>query len=279
MTKHKLTLTLFSSLLIYLLLISAPWAAHRSESKLPMSQFNFQGYVPETKESRNKEEDPNLLRVYVDPDLFWVLNQVIDSYQVEHPSPFRIHQGRGDDHSNLLDDGYTFDLVISAEMDYVQSLYNRKAAPEVQVLALGRLGLWAPRETARSTSVITLQKGTIGLMPENSVYHRAALEVLERNELDRKVKSRLQTMTPFQDLYTLVQANEIPMGFLPWNRLVQEGIEQRREVLKFNNGHHGAIVHGIALTNAGNARDDVKNFWRYIHGPKGKAIFKSAGFD
>ncbi len=271
---------ILSSLLIALLLALPAWAnSLQSESKLPMSQFNFQGYVPESKESRNKDEDPNLIRVHVDPDLFWVLNQVIDSFQKEQQLPFRIHQGQGDDHSNLLDDGYTFDLVISAEMDYVQSLYNKKAATQVQVLALGRLGLWAPRETVRSTSVISLQNGAIGLMPTDSVYHRAALEVLERHELDRKVKSRLKPMTAFQDLYTQIQTNEIPMGFLPWNRLVQEGIEQRREVLKLKTEHHGAIVHGIALTNAGNAREDVKTFWRYIHGSKGKAVFKAAGFD
>lgn len=271
---------ILSSLLIALLLALPAWAnSLQSESKLPMSQFNFQGYVPESKESRNKDEDPNLIRVHVDPDLFWVLNQAIDNFQKEQQLPFRIHQGQGDDHSNLLDDGYTFDLVISAEMDYVQSLYNRKAASQVQVLALGRLGLWAPRETVRSTSVISLQNGAIGLMPENSVYHRAALEVLERHELDKKVQKRLKTMTAFQDLYAQIQANEIPLGFLPWNRLVQGGIDQRREVLKLNSDHHGAIVHGIALTNAGNAREDVKAFWRYLHGPKGKAVFKAAGFD
>lgn len=268
---------ILSSLIIFLLLTLTAWA--NTESNLPMSQFNFQGYVPESKASRSKEEDPNLIRVHVDPDLYWVLNQVIDHFQKEYASPFRIHQGKGDDHSSLKDDGYTFDLVISAEMDYVQSLYNTKSASDVQVLALGRLGLWAPKETVRSTSVISLQNGAIGLMPEGNVYHRAAIEVLERHELAQKVKSRLKTMTPFQDLYTQIQTNEVPMGFLPWNRLVQEGIEQRREVLKLKAEHHGAIVHGIALTNAGNAREEVKDFWRYIHGPKGKAVFKTAGFD
>ncbi|GLR64360.1 hypothetical protein GCM10007878_17980 [Marinospirillum insulare] len=263
-----------------MLLALPAWAnPMHSESKLPMSQFNFQGYVPESKESRNKDEDPNLIRIHVDPDLYWVLNKVIDNYQLEHSSPFRIHQGKGDDHSNLLDDGYTFDLVISAEMDYVQSLYNSKAATQAQVLAIGRLGLWAPRETVRSTSVITLQTGAIGLMPEDSVYHRAALEVLERHELDKKVKKRLKTMTASQDLYAQIQENEIPMGFLPWNRLVQGGVSQRREVLKLKAEHHSALVHGIALTNAGNAREEVKDFWRYIHGAKGKAVFKAAGFD
>lgn len=270
---------ILSSLLLSLLIAMPAWANAGNESKLPMSQFNFQGFVPESEESRNKDEDSNLIRVHVDPDLYWVLNQVIDSFQENHNRPFRIHQGKGDDHSNLLDDGYTFDLVISAEMDYVQSLYNSKTAPEVQVLALGRLGLWAPRETVRSTSVITLQTGAIGLMPESSVYHRAALEILERHELDKKTKSRFKTMTAFQDLYALIQENEIPLGFLPWNRLVQGGVDQRREVLKLKADHHGAIVHGIALTNAGNARQEVKDFWRFIHGPKGKAVFKSAGFD
>jgi len=271
---------ILSGLLVSLLLALPGWAnSLQSESKLPMSQFNFQGYVPESKESRNKDEDPNLIRIHVDPDLYWVLNRVIDNFQLEYNSPFRIHQGKGEDHSNLLDDGYTFDLVISAEMDYVQSLYNHNAATEVRVLALGRLGLWAPRETVRSTSVISLQDGAIGLMPEGSVYHRAALEVLERNKLDKKVKSRLVSMTAFQDLFAQIQENEIPMGFLPWNRLVQGGVDQRKEVLKIRSDHHGAIVHGIALTNAGSAREDVKTFWRFIHGAKGKAVFKAAGFD
>lgn len=265
-------------LCVTLLLAPFAWANSSNESNLPMSQFNFQGYVPDNK-SRSRDEDPNLIRVHVDPNLYWVLNQVIDSYQLQEKSTFRIHQGKNEDHANLIDDGYVFDLIISAEMGYLQTLHRKKTTTKIQVLALGRLGLWAPRETVRSTSVVTLQTGTIGLMPENSVYHRAAIEVLERHEIDKKVKPRLQAMTAFQDLYTLIDTNEIPLGFLPWNRLVQAGIEQRREVLKLNSNHHGAIVHGIALTKQGSTREDVKNFWRYVHGPKGKAVFKAAGFD
>ena len=273
----RLALLLFA--LTQLVFMQPAWANSSNESSLPMSQFNFQGYVPDSKQSRKKDEDPNLIRIHVDPQLYWVLNQVIDSYQTQHQSPFRIHQGQDEDHANLLADGYVFDLIISAEMPYLESLHRKRVTSEIQVLALGRLGLWAPKETVRSTSVVTLQTGTVGLMPENSVYYRAAMEVLERHELNIKVKKRLKPVTVFQDLYTLIEQKEIPLGFLPWNRLVQAGIEQRREVLKLNNDHHGAIVHGIAMTKQGSSRNDVKEFWRYLHGPKGKAIFKAAGFD
>lgn len=271
-----------NSLAIFLfvtLLTPLAWANASNESNLPMSQFNFQGYVPESKQSRKKEDDPNLIRIHVAPDLYWVLGQILDSYQLQQTSTFRIHQGKDADHANLINDGYVFDLIVSNEMDYLQNLQRKNTISEIRVLALGRLGLWAPRETVRSTSVVTLQTGAIGLMPEDSVYYRAALEVLERNNIKTQVQKRLKSITVFQDLYTLINTNEIPLGFLPWNRLVQAGIEQRREVLKINSDHHGVIVHGIALTKQGSSRNDVKDLWRYINGAKGKAIFKAAGFD
>lgn len=282
-TSQKISCSFISRLVIflYVTLLLAPfaWANTTNESDLPMSQFNFQGYVPESKQSRKKEDDPNLIRIHVAPDLYWVLGQILDSYQAEHPSTFRIHQGKDTDHANLISEGYVFDLIVSTKMDYLQSLQRKNTLSKIQVLALGRLGLWAPRETVRSTSVVTLQTGTIGLMPEGSVYNRAALEVLEYNKIKTQVKKRLKSITVFQDLYTLIDTNEIPLGFLPWNRLVQAGIEERREVLKINSDHYGAIVHGIALTKQGGSRNDVKDLWRYIHGPQGKAIFKAAGFD
>lgn len=279
----KKTIQLIFSSLIFLVCLSfssLSLANSSSESyRLPMDSFNFQNFVADPKSRRGPEEPPNLIRLHVDPDLYWVVNKLIDGFQAQNNLPFRIHQGRGDDHSNLVDEGYVFDLVISASMAYPQELLVANKAKEIQVLAVGRLGLWAPLETVRSTRVVELQTGAIGLMTNTSVYHQAALDVLDSVDLLPEVEKRLQTMTVFQDLYAVIKAKEVPLGFLPWNRLVQEGIDKRKEVLKLDAKHHSALTHGIALTKAGSNREEVKEFWRFVFSPKGRAIMQTAGFD
>lgn len=255
-------------------------SASSRDPRLPMDHFNFQGYVPDSRHNRQlAEEDPSLVRLHVSPNLSWLVNQLIDAYQLNHQQTFRLHEGWGDDHSNLLDDGYIFDLVITDTLAYPQELLLKRAATEIRLLAVGRLALWAPQETVRSTNVIRLQTGAVGLMPEPSVYHQASLEVLASKELLSQVQARLQPATVFQDLYQLIATNEIPLGFIPWNRAVQEGIHKRPEVLLLDAKYHSAITHGIAITNAGAQRPEVQEFWEFIFSPKGRSLINANGFN
>lgn len=279
MTKRKNPLN-FLLILILGFVVSLPLQASRmTQSELPMSQFNFQGFVPESAESRRREEDPNLIRLMVNPSFYWTINRIIDQYQLQHNRPFRIHQGSYQDFINLLDEGETFDLVIFDRMSQVQELINQKRVTEIRVLAIGRIGLWAPLESARSLTVLGLQSGPIGLMPEHTMQHQAAREVLERGEILRNVESRLQTTNEFQDLYNLIEKREIPMGFLPWQRIIQGGIQQQRDVLKLPGNHHSSIIYAAGLTRTGNTRTDVKHFWQQLFEPASKNILKQSGFD
>lgn len=279
MTKRKTTLNFLITLILGLVVSLPLYASRMSQSELPMSQFNFQGFVPDSKENRRGEEDPNLIRLMVNPSFYWTINQVIDQYQQQHNRPFRIHQGSYQDFINLIEDGETFDLVIFDQMAQAHELLAQKRATEARVLAIGRIGLWAPLESARSLTVINLQNGPIGLMPEHTMQHQAAREVLERGEMLRSVEPRLQTTTEFQDLYSLIEKREIPMGFLPWQRIIEGGIQQQRDVLKLPGNHHSSIIYAAALTRAGSTRMDVKHFWQQLFEPASQNTLKQSGFD
>ncbi|MBE0508699.1 MAG: substrate-binding domain-containing protein [Marinospirillum sp.] len=279
MTKRKTTLNFLITLILGLVVSLPLYASRMSQSDLPMSQFNFQGFVPDSKENRRGEEDPNLIRLMVNPSFYWTINRIIDQYQQQHNRPFRIHQGSYQDFINLIEDGETFDLVIFDQMAQAHELLAQKRATEARVLAIGRIGLWAPLESARSLTVINLQNGPIGLMPEHTMQHQAAREVLERGEMLRSVEPRLQTTTEFQDLYSLIEKREIPMGFLPWQRIIEGGIQQQRDVLKLQGNHHSSIIYAAALTRAGSTRMDVKHFWQQLFEPASQNILKQSGFD
>lgn len=279
MTNWKSLFYLLPSLILGLLLSLQLQASSMSQSNLPMSQFNFQGFVPDSAESRRKEEDPNLIRLMVNPSFYTTINLIIDQYQQQHDRPFRIHQGSYQDYIKLIEDGETFDLVIFDRMAQVQELYNQKRVTEARVLALGRIGLWAPLESARSLSVIKLQNGSIGLMPENTMHYQAAREVLQRAEILEINERRLTPTTEFQDLYSLIEKREIPMGFLPWQRIVEAGIQNQKDVLKLRSDHHSSIIYAAALTTAGQQRADVRDFWQQLFEAPGKRILQQAGFD
>lgn len=256
------------------------FASSMSQSELPMSQPNFQGFVPEQRSRDEREEDPNLVRLMIHPTLAWVTDKLLDKYQEKHPDArFRIHQGTQDDLLDLIDDNYTFDLLLDAEISEGMNMVNQGRAVQTRVLALGRIALWAPLETVRSTNVLALRNDKIGLQHESSPYHRAGKEVLERNERLEEYRSRLEPVRLGQDLYTKVNDREIPAAFIEYHRIVQAGVQKRREVLKMPANHHGSITHSATLMRAGADREVVIDFWEYLFSDTARKILDDAGFD
>ncbi|MDR9469010.1 substrate-binding domain-containing protein [Marinospirillum sp.] len=255
-------------------------AGPMSQSELPMSQPNFQGFVPENRNRDEREEDPNLVRLMIHPTLTEVADKLLDEYQAQNPdSRFRIHQGSQNDLLDLIEDNYTFDLLLDAEIAEGMEMVEQGRAVETRVLALGRVALWAPLETVRSINVLSLRDDKIGLHHESSPYHRAGKEILERHELLEDYRSRLEAVPLGTSLYQKVNDREIPAAFIEYHRIVQAGIQRRREVLKMPADHHGSITHSATLMREGADRDRVMNFWEYLFSDSAQKILEDAGFD
>ncbi|WP_404418512.1 molybdate ABC transporter substrate-binding protein [Marinospirillum sp.] len=260
--------------------VSLALAGPMSQSELPMSQPNFQGFVPENRNRDEREEDPNLVRLMIHPTLTEVADKLLDEYQAQNPdSRFRIHQGSQNDLLDLIEDNYTFDLLLDAEIAEGMEMVEQGRAVETRVLALGRVALWAPLETVRSINVLSLRDDKIGLHHESSPYHRAGKEILERHELLEDYRSRLEPVPLGQSLYEQVNDREIPAAFIEYHRIVQAGIQRRREVLKMPADHHGSITHSATLMREGADRDRVMNFWEYLFSDSAQKILEDAGFD
>lgn len=278
-----MTKLLFKTTWLFLLLglLSNPvFTASLSQSDLPMSQPNFQGFVPEQRSRDERDEDPRLIRLMVHPSLSWVADQLLDDYQSEYPdSRFRIHQGTQEDLFDLLDDNYNFDLLLDGEIAEGMTLVSQGRATQTRVLAVGRVALWAPLESVRSLRVLSLRNDPIGLQHDSSPYHRAGKEVLERQELLESYRSRLTPMRLGQDLFTEVSEARLPAAFIEYQRLVQAGLEERREVLKMPRNHHGSITHSATLMQEGAEREEVLNFWEYLFSERADQILRQAGLE
>jgi|GEM_PF-1547354 molybdenum ABC transporter molybdate-binding protein len=265
---------------LFLLLASPLMAGPMSQSQLPMSQPNFQGYVPENRNRDEREDDPEIIRLMIHPTLAWVADKLLDEYQTRNPdSRFRIHQGSQNDLLDLIEDNYTFDLLLDAEIADGMEMVKQGWAVETRVLALGRVALWAPLETVRSINVLSLRNDKIGLHHESSPYHRAGKEILERHQLLEEYRSRLEAIPLGTSLYQKVNDREIPAAFIEYHRIVQAGIQRRREVLKMPADHHGSITHSATLMREGADRERVMDFWEYLFSDTAQKILKDAGFD
>ncbi|SFB84236.1 ABC-type molybdate transport system, substrate-binding protein [Marinospirillum celere] len=270
-------LVLFATLLV----ATAIQASSMSQSDLPMSQPNFQGFVPDQRRHMDeREEDPNLIRMMVAPSLYAVTNLLLDTYQEKRPeSRFRIHQGTPDDLLDLLDDNYDFDLLLDAEISDGMARVKDGWAVRTQVLAVGRVALWAPLETVRSTRVLSLRNDPIGLQHASSPYHRAGREVLERNEVLEEYENRLTPVRLGESLFDKVKNGDFPAAFIEYHRLVQAGLHERREVLKMPSNHHGSITHSATMMRHGQSKDNVQEFWEFLFSDQAQRILKDAGFD
>lgn len=256
------------------------WAntLNSSRGSLPMTRFNYQGYALEEEQIKAKEDDPNLIKVFTDPDLYLVINKLIDVYDPNSEQPFRIHRGSMNDLDKLLEDGYSFDLIFTGKLEDAHGL-TRSLVSKVDLFAVGRLALWAPGETSRSLNVLKLQHKPIAIVNKNSAYYEAINDSLKTVELDLLVKHRLLEVSLYEDVYEKIAQKEFTSGFLPYSHLVEVGAHKRKDVLLVNDEYHAAIVHGLALTQDGQYSQPVKDFWEFILSTRGNQIIKAAGFE
>jgi molybdate transport system substrate-binding protein len=181
--------------------------------------------------------------------------------------------------------GAPFDLFLSADMKYPESLYQTKnALTKPTVYAQGSLVLLSKKPQNFKQDFMLLQSPNIKRIamanPKTAPYGKATLEVLEQTGLQKSVAHKLvygesisQTVA-----YTTTVTD---IGFIAKSALFNpklQHFQQHTHWIGIDTSLHAPINQGMVILKKGENNPEVKAFYDFILSVQAKTILEKYGY-
>ncbi len=177
-----------------------------------------------------------------------------------------------------IENGAPFDLFLSADEDFLQRLVkSRKVVrEEIQIYAIGRIGLWAKSGAVRTLGDLTQDAvRTIAVAnPETAPYGRAAIAALTRAGIFEQIKPKLVYGQNIRQAFQFAETGNATCGILSWSLIYDKGGYLIPDNL------HPPIRHAAApLRRKGQSTKLAEAFIEFLQSDAGRSIFARHGFN
>lgn len=228
--------------------------------------------------------------VYNAADLVYAMEEIGKLYSEKYPNDRvkMVFGSSGKGYTQIVN-GAPYDIVLSADMEYVEKLKQKGLAiSEIQPYAIGRIVIWKRKDSkldiSKGIEVLKdprIQKIAIANW-EHAPYGVAAKECLEHYGYFDKIKSKLVLGENITHTAQFVQTGAADIGFLALSISLGEKLREQGEFYLLPAECHSEIRQGYAiLKNAVKDQqryDTAKRFYEFIQTPVVRNIFVKYGF-
>lgn len=183
--------------------------------------------------------------------------------------------------------GAPFDLYLAADEDRPRLLEEQGLVVpgSRRTYAIGQLALWIPKEPAtsnKSTIQSVLQTMDFRQLavanPRLAPYGAAAIETLRALKLYDHVQSRLVFGENIGQTHVLVATGNADAGFVAQTSISHMESGKKGTLLQVHPHLHRPIRQDSSLLSPGQHNNAARYFNEFLHGPKGRAIIRRAGY-
>jgi molybdate transport system substrate-binding protein len=181
--------------------------------------------------------------------------------------------------------GAPFDVLMSADMDYPNSLYQQgfSAAPP-KIYAYGALVLW----TAKNWDLLSWQSLLQGekihkiaiANPKTAPYGRETIRALKFYKLDAAVESRLVYAESISQTNQYIYSGLVDIGFTAKSVVVSAEMRGKGQWIELPENSYTPIAQGVIILKHGreNAPQVSQQFYEFLSSAKAKAILQKNGY-
>lgn len=181
--------------------------------------------------------------------------------------------------------GAPFDVFLSADMDYPQTLYKEGLAimPPV-IYAYGTLVLWTFADIDLARGLDVLRDGRLRRIalpnPKLAPYGREALRALAHSGLDEAVRAKLVFGESIAQVNHYVRSGVVDVGFTAESVVMSPSMRGKGHWIEVPKGSYAPIAQGVVIlkhgqeTRAGAAR----RFTRFLSSAPARAILERYGY-
>jgi molybdate transport system substrate-binding protein len=223
------------------------------------------------------------IKVALAANVSYAIDELLQEfYKSNHNTKVRVILGSSGKLTAQIKNGAPFDIFISANMKYPNSLYrDKKALTKPVVYAKGSLALLSVKERDLSSGMEFLKTKDIKKIavanPKVAPYGKAAIEALKNANLLEKVKQKLvYGQTIAQAVAFAIKATDV--GIIAKSALYNPKLsylKHKRNWVEIDSKLYTPIKQGIIMIKNNKS---AKAFYDFILSSKAKEIFKKYGY-
>jgi len=218
----------------------------------------------------------------------FVLPVLVDSFYKKYPDARVVIQyGSSGDLANSILNDVNYDIFLSADMHYPQTIYDaKKAINPPKEYAKGTLILFVPADTAFHQKKLEILKSknikniTIA-NKQTAPYGKASIEVLKNANLLKVLNNKIRYSTDISRVITNVIWYD-DAGFLSKSSISNLPISYRKEGVNWievDKKLYTPIIQGYVISRNGSMNINAIRFIEFINSNEGRAIYKAYGYE
>jgi len=225
------------------------------------------------------------LRVAVAANAQFVVKKLAADFKKKTGLTVELISGSSGKLSAQIQNGAPYDLFLSADMDFAQSVFkNGFALAKPKIYAYGSLIVCSStganvKNWRKYIASNTSGKIAIG-NPKLAPYGKAAEESLNHFALYKAVASRLVFAESISQVNTYVLKGVVNIGFTTESLVYELDTSQKFEWEKVDPSSYQPIAQGAVLLKYAKNKNysNNKKFYDYLFSPDAKAIFRKFGY-
>ncbi|MFV7789336.1 molybdate ABC transporter substrate-binding protein [Aliarcobacter lanthieri] len=226
------------------------------------------------------------VNIAVAANVSYAINDLIAEFNKTNPdTKIEVVLGASGKFTAQIQNGAPFDIFMSADMKFPETLYKEKlTATEPVVYAQGSLAMLSAKEIDFSKGIEVVINDNIKKVaianPKTAPYGTAAIEALKNANILDKVESKFVYAESISQAvtYALTAAD---IGFIAKSLLYEDKMAKYKENVHWVSVDpklYTPIDQGIVVLNKAKDNAEAKAFYEFILSDKAKEIFKNFGY-
>lgn len=220
-------------------------------------------------------------------DLSPVLQPIARDFQARTGNAIRVSFGSSGDFFNQIQNGAPYDVFLSADLGYPESLVKLGLADSdsLRIYAVGRLVLWVPNNShldfehqgMRALLDPSVRKIAIA-NPQHAPYGRAAVAALRFYRLYDKIADRLVLGENVGQAAQFAESGNAQVGIIALAHALAPSVRSLGRYWVIPADSYPAVEQGVVIVSHSKNKALAKQFLKYLAGSESQAIFRQFGF-
>lgn len=226
----------------------------------------------------------------------YTLNKLVKEFNKTNPNTkVQVILGSSGKLVSQIENGAPFDIFMSADMKFPQSLYEKKLTKTTPVIyAQGALAMLSAKELDFSKGINIVNDSSIAKIaianPKTAPYGAAAVEAIKNTKIPNGIESKFVFAESISQAVTYA-TSAADIGFVAKSSLYEENMAQYKENKNWvtvDSKLYSPIEQGIViidhsnnlvgLINDNSKEKEIKAFYDFILSDKAKKIFTDYGY-
>ena len=233
--------------------------------------------------SRITVAQPQPLRVAVAANAQFVMEKISAAFRQKTGITIETIVSSSGKLTTQIQQGAPFDVFLSADMTYPQTLYQEgftTAAPVVY--GYGSLVLWTLTDLPLSADLSILLNPAVRRIaianPETAPYGEAAVSLLKINKLADKIQSKLVYGESISQVNQYVLSGAAEVGFTAKSVVLDPGLQQRGHWIDLPQSGYTPIAQGVVILKRTAQGKAAGQFVAFLRSPAALRIFRQFGY-